>query len=170
MYRITRRPFRMFALALPCALLATACDDPDQEAELAALDAVEASDQLAAEEAEEAEAAEEAASGLAGQDIDALADRPDPAKGIATLCCTIAYTSTFDVNARFSTLASEGCLVGSNIPVNATIHYTVTHYFGSPGPYSGTASGPLPDNNKKFEPLSHPGSLDAMACSAYAVW
>lgn len=171
MYRITRRPFRMFALALPCALLATACDDPAQEAELAALDDVEASDQLAAEEAEEADAAaEEAAGGLADQDIDALADRPDPAKGIATLCCTIAYPSIFDVNARFSTLASEGCSVGTNIPVNATIHYTVTHYFGSPGPYIGTASGPLLNNSLKFEPLSHPGSLDAMACTAYAVW
>ncbi|WAS92578.1 hypothetical protein [Nannocystis punicea] len=169
-YRITHRSFRMFALALPFALLATACDDPAQEAELAALDDVEASDKLAAEEAEEAEAAEAAAGGLADQDIDALTDRPDPAKGFATLCCDITFPTIFNPNARLSTLASEGCSIGTNIPSGALIQYTVTHYFGSPAPFIGNTSGPLANNSTKLIPLSHTGSLDALDCSAFAVW
>ena len=166
-YRSANRMLPLFALTLPCVLLATACDDPEQEAELAALDAIEASDELAAEEAAEAE---EAAGSPLDQSIDVLKDRPDPAKGFATLCCTIDYPSTFDPHARLSTLSSEGCSIGTNIPGHAVISFQVTHYWGSPGPFNGVTTGPLANNSTKSVALTHSGSLDAMACTAVAVW
>ncbi|PCC72277.1 hypothetical protein SAMN02745121_01479 [Nannocystis exedens] len=166
-YRLNLRSLRLCALALPCALLATACDDPDQEAELAALDDVEASDELAAEEAAEAEAA---AGGLAEHGIDVLQDRPDAAEGFASLCCTITFPSIFNPHVRLSTLASEGCSIGTNIPSGALISYTVSHYYGTPGPFVGTTSGPLNNNSVKSVALTHSGSLDAMSCVAFAAW
>lgn len=165
--RPANRMLPLFALALPCVLLATACDDPDQEAELAALDDIEASDELAAEEAAQAE---EAAGSPLEHGIDVLKDRPDPSKGFATLCCTIDYPSIFNPHARLSTLSSEGCSIGTNIPAGAVISYTVTHYFGSPGPFVGSTSGPLANNSTKSVALTHSGSLDAMACTAFAAW
>lgn len=161
------RMLSLFALALPCVLLATACDDPEQEAELAALDDIEASDELAAEEAAEAE---EAAGSPLEQGIDVLKDRPDAAEASATLCCTITYPSIFNPHARLSTLSSEGCSIGTNIPAHAVISYQVTHYWGSPGPYNGITNGPLANNSTKSVALTHTGSLDAMACTAVAVW
>lgn len=166
-YRPANRMLPLFALALPCVLLATACDDPDQEAELAALDDIDASDELAAEEAAEAE---EAAGSPLEQGIDVVKDRPDTAKGVVSLCCSITFPSIFNPNVRLSTLASEGCSVSGGVPSGALISYTVTHYFGSPGPFVGSSSGPIANNSTKLIPLSHTGSLDAMACTAFAAW
>ncbi|MDC0717405.1 hypothetical protein [Nannocystis bainbridge] len=163
--RIHRFVYRTsFALALPGMLLAVACDDPDQEAELARLG--EDDLELAAEDAE----AEEAAEGLADHDLAELTDRPDVAEGFVPLCCTITSPSIFNFDARLSTLSSEGCAVPGGIPAGAIISYTVQHYWGSPAPYTGYTTGPIANNSTKSVPLTHGGSLDALSCSAFAVW
>ncbi|WP_437682352.1 hypothetical protein [Sorangium sp. So ce131] len=80
------------------------------------------------------------------------------------LSCEITYPSIFNPHAEIKNTSSEA------VPDYAKITLTVTHYYGSPGPYSRTFYGPLAKGAKKLVPLSHPGALDAYGCTAKATW
>ena len=56
------------------------------------------------------------------------------------------------------------------VPDSAKITFTVTHYYGDPGPYTRSVTGPLAKGQTKLVPLSHPGALDAYGCTAKATW
>ncbi|AUX42655.1 uncharacterized protein SOCE26_040880 [Sorangium cellulosum] len=80
------------------------------------------------------------------------------------LSCSITYPSIFNVHAEIKNTSVYA------VPDYAKITLTVTHYYGSPGPYTSSFNGPLAKGEKKLVPLSHPGALDAYGCTAKATW
>ncbi|WP_437682347.1 hypothetical protein [Sorangium sp. So ce131] len=81
-----------------------------------------------------------------------------------SLSCELTYPSLFNVSAEIKNNSFYP------VPDHAKITLTVTHYYGSPGPYTRTFYGPLAKGAKKIVPLSHPGALDAYGCTARATW
>ncbi|WP_437590450.1 hypothetical protein [Sorangium sp. So ce1000] len=80
------------------------------------------------------------------------------------LSCSITYPSIFNVNAAIKNTSLFA------VPDSAKITFTVTHYYGSPGPYTSSFTGPLAKGQTKLVPLSYSGALDAYGCTAKATW
>ncbi|WP_437718029.1 hypothetical protein WMF45_17430 [Sorangium sp. So ce448] len=80
------------------------------------------------------------------------------------LSCSITFPSIFNPNAAIKNTSLFG------VPDTAKITFTVTHYYGDPGPYTRSVTGPLAKGQTKLVPLSHPGALDAYGCTAKATW
>ncbi|WP_437986497.1 hypothetical protein [Sorangium sp. So ce117] len=91
-------------------------------------------------------------------------DGGGPVTKTVNLSCSITFPSIFNPNAAIKNTSLFG------VPEDAKITFTVTHYYGDPGPYTRSVTGPLAKGQTKLVPLSHPGALDAYGCTAKATW
>jgi hypothetical protein len=83
---------------------------------------------------------------------------------VVTLACSIGYSSLFNPRVQIKNNSAF------DVPPGAQIYYTVRHFYGDPGPRSGTTVGPLNKGATKYISLAYPGSLNADPCTASAEW
>lgn len=80
------------------------------------------------------------------------------------LACTIIYSTppVFETTARITNNSAY------NVPADAEIQFTIVH--GSGPNFNSSTDGPLARFASMDVPLTHADALDAISCTAKAIW